>query len=65
MNQSAERRKARVDRDAAGAFFPPRLDRLIATSLLIIALGLAGCNYPASTPTGVAAPGHDWLEGGD
>jgi hypothetical protein len=34
-------------------------------TLLGIAIGLTGCTYPSnSTPTGVAAPGHNWLEGG-
>jgi hypothetical protein len=37
-----------------------------ALILLGIVLGLTGCTYPStSIPTGVAAPGHNWLEGGD
>ena len=42
------------------------MHRLIAWSCLAVAIGLSGCNYSvAPAPTGVAAPGHNWLEGGD
>jgi len=42
------------------------LRRTLALTLLRVSLGLNGCGYHgASIPTGVAAPGHNWLEGGD
>jgi hypothetical protein len=38
---------------------------MIGLILAGLALAMTGCRLPpALPPTGVAAPGHDWLEGG-
>jgi hypothetical protein len=44
---------------------PTGMVQMIALTLFGIVLALTGCAFPApSTPTGVAAPGHNWLGGG-
>jgi hypothetical protein len=38
---------------------------IIALALAGLAFAMIGCTLPpALPPTGVAAPGHNWLEGG-